>query len=73
LPGDPLPDEQVILPEPEELHGCAVAETPSPCAGADGPPVVTRRPTTEFKERLERLKTADKMRQMGLEPTEDES
>jgi hypothetical protein len=26
--GDPLPDEQVILPEPEELHGCTVAEPP---------------------------------------------
>jgi len=30
LPGDPLPEEQVILPEPEELHGCTVAETPPP-------------------------------------------
>jgi hypothetical protein len=28
LPDDPLPDEQVILPEPGELHGCAVAEIP---------------------------------------------
>jgi hypothetical protein len=28
--GDPLPEEQVILPEPGELHGCAVAETPPP-------------------------------------------
>jgi hypothetical protein len=30
LPGDPLPEEQVILPEPGELHGCTVAETPPP-------------------------------------------
>lgn len=30
--GDPLPEEQVILPEPEELHGCAVAK------GGDPPP-----------------------------------
>lgn len=28
LPGDPLPEEQLILPEPEELRGCTVAETP---------------------------------------------
>jgi hypothetical protein len=28
--GDPLPDEQVILPEPGVLHGCTVAETPPP-------------------------------------------
>lgn len=25
--GEPLPDEQAILPEPEELHGCTVAPT----------------------------------------------
>lgn len=33
-PGDPLPDEQVILPAPEELHGCTVAEgtPPGPAA-----------------------------------------
>ena len=30
LPDDPLPEEQLILPEPEELHGCTVAETPPP-------------------------------------------
>ena len=30
LPGDPLPEEQVILPEPGELHGCTVAEDPPP-------------------------------------------
>ena len=30
LVDDPLPDEQVILPEPEELHGCTVAQTPPP-------------------------------------------
>jgi hypothetical protein len=28
LPDDQLPEERVILPEPEELHGCTVAETP---------------------------------------------
>jgi winged helix-turn-helix DNA-binding protein len=73
LPGDPLPDEHVILPDPEELHGCAVAETPPPGQGGNGLPVVTRRPTTEFKERLERLKAADHMRRLGLDPAEDES
>jgi hypothetical protein len=30
LPGDPLPEEQLILPEPEQLHGCTVADTPPP-------------------------------------------
>ncbi len=33
VPGDPLPEEQVILPEPEELRGCTVAETPPPSVG----------------------------------------
>jgi hypothetical protein len=42
LPDDPLPEEQVILPKPEELHGCTVAETPrwsdnGPPIGADAP------------------------------------
>jgi hypothetical protein len=34
--GDPLPEEQVILPAPEDLHGCAVAETPPPSMDGDG-------------------------------------
>ena len=40
LVDDPLPDEQVILPEPEELHGCAVAQTPPPQGNGrpNGPP-----------------------------------
>jgi hypothetical protein len=28
LPGDALPEEQVILPEPQRLRGCPIAETP---------------------------------------------
>ena len=34
IPGDPLPDDQVILPKPEELHGCTVAEDPPSPNGA---------------------------------------
>ena len=41
--GDPLPDEQVILPEPGGLHGCTVAETPPP----------DDRELEEFEQRLE--------------------
>jgi hypothetical protein len=37
LPGDPLPEDQVILPEPERLQACTPAEAPPPvAASADG-------------------------------------
>jgi hypothetical protein len=40
--GDPLPEEQVILPDPEGLaeggvHVCTVAETPPPADNGAGP------------------------------------
>jgi hypothetical protein len=45
VPGDLLPDEQVILPEPGELRGCTVAETPPP--EAHGRPGDNGRPEAE--------------------------
>jgi hypothetical protein len=36
IPGDSLPDEQVILPEPEDLRGCTVGEIPPPDAESAG-------------------------------------
>jgi hypothetical protein len=58
--GDPLPEEQVILPDPEALaeggvRGCTVAEIP--------PPADNGRP--------ESTETVAQMRQMGLDPTEE--
>jgi hypothetical protein len=33
--GDPLPEQQLILPEPGELHGCTVVQTPPPKANSE--------------------------------------
>jgi hypothetical protein len=37
LPGDPLPERQVILPAADELHGCTVVEDPHPLCDCEHP------------------------------------
>jgi hypothetical protein len=59
LPDDPLPDEQVILPQPEELHGCTVAESPG---GSDN----GRLATPDEEARIARLL------EVGVEPYDDQ-
>jgi hypothetical protein len=70
LADDPLPDEQVILPEPGGLHGCTVAETPPPQAGNGRPETVW-----DFRHGPHRLPPATeieaKAEELGLEPDDE--
>ena len=71
VPGDPLPDELVILPEPDELHGCTVAEPPPP-QGADGRPSPERADEAEIERLVDVAEDVEReYRQLGIEPDDD--